>query len=156
VEFSDFHCPFCRKVQPVLDDLRVKYGTKIKLVYVDYPLDNLHPQARAAAEAARCAMDQDKFWEYHDRQFKIEDTSLSILNRIAKEVGLDFAKFEACRNSGKYKNIVQSSTMEGARLGVTATPTFFINGRILMGAQPLGALTTIIDEELALRTVERP
>jgi protein-disulfide isomerase len=151
VEFSDFHCPFCRKTQPVLDELRARYGAKIKLVYRDFPLDSLHPQARAAAEASHCAMDQGKFWEFHDRLFKIDDASQAALSRIAKETGLDFATFETCRSSGKYKNVVQVSTLEGARLGLSATPTFFINGRLLVGAQPIEAFVTIIEEELALR-----
>ncbi len=149
VEFSDFHCPFCRKAQAVLDELRVRYAGKIKLVYRDFPLDNLHPQARAAAEASHCALDQGKFWEFHDRLFKIDDASQAALNRIAKEVALDFNAFESCRNSGKYKNIVQASTQEGTNLGISATPTFFINGRILLGAQPIEAFVSIIDEELA-------
>jgi len=150
VEFSDFHCPFCRKVEPVLEDLRAKYGAKIRIAYLDFPLDNLHPQARVAAEASHCAIEQGKFWEFHDRLFKNDpDSSQAALNRIAKEIGMDVAAFEACGSSGKYKNSVQESIQEGARLGVTGTPTFFINGRILVGAQPVGAFVTIIDEELA-------
>jgi len=150
VEFSDFHCPFCRKVEPVLDDLRAKYGAKIKTVYRDFPLDNLHAQARAAAEASRCAIEQGKYWEFHDQLFKNEpDSSQAALNRMAKEIGMDVAAFEACSSSGKYKTSVQASAQEGARLGVTGTPTFFINGRILVGAQPVDAFVRIIEEELA-------
>jgi len=151
VEFSDFHCPFCRRVQPVLDELRTRYGSKIKLVYRDYPLDSLHPQARSAAEAARCAMDQNKFWEFHDRQFKVDDTSPAALNKIAKESGLNMTEFDSCRSSNKYKTLIQASTLEGVALGLSATPTFFINGRMLMGSQPFESFASIIDEELALR-----
>jgi protein-disulfide isomerase len=150
VEFSDFHCPYCRKVQPVLDELRAKYGAKVKLVYRDFPLDNLHPQARAAAEASHCAIEQGKFWEFHDRVFKnAPDSSQATLSRFAKEVGMDVTAFEACSSSGKYKTSVQESAQEGAKLGITGTPTFFINGRMLTGAQPLDAFSRIIDEELA-------
>jgi protein-disulfide isomerase len=150
VEFSDFHCPYCRKVQPALDEVRKKYGDRVKLVFRDYPLDNLHPQARAAAEAARCAAEQDKFWEFHDRIFKSDpDASPATLDRFATETGMDVAAFDACRTSGKYKAAVQTSSQEGVRLGLTGTPTFFINGRILVGAQPLDAFARIIDEELA-------
>jgi protein-disulfide isomerase len=150
VEFSDFHCPYCRKVQPVLDELRAKYGAKVKLVYRDFPLDNLHPQARAAAEASHCAIEQGKFWEFHDRVFKnAPDSSQATLNRFAKEVGMDVTAFEACSSSGKYKTSVQESAQEGVKLGITGTPTFFINGRMLTGAQPLEAFSRIIDEELA-------
>jgi protein-disulfide isomerase len=150
VEFSDFHCPFCRKIQQVLDQVRVKYGDKIQIVYRDFPLDNLHPQARAAAEAGQCATEQGKFWEFHDKVFKNDpDASPATLDRFAKEAGMDVSAFAACRISGKYKTSVQTSNQEGAKLGITGTPTFFINGRILVGAQPLEAFARIIDEELA-------
>jgi protein-disulfide isomerase len=150
VEFSDFHCPFCRKVQPVLDELRAKYGDKVKLVYRDFPLDSLHSQARAAAEAAHCAIEQGKFWEFHDKLFKNDpDASQATLDRFAQEAGMDVNAFEACRAAGKYKTSVQASAQEGAKLGITGTPTFFINGRTLVGAQPLDAFARVIDEELA-------
>ena len=150
VEFSDFHCPFCRKVQPAIDDLRARYGAKIKIVYRDFPLDNLHPQARAAAEASHCAIEQDKFWEFHDQVFKNDpDSSPAALDRFAKDSGMDVAAFDACNSSGKYKTLVQTSSQEGSQLGITGTPTFFINGRILVGAQPVDVFARIIDEELA-------
>jgi len=149
-EFSDFHCPFCRKVQPVLDDLRAKYGAKIKIVYRDFPLDNLHPHAREAAEASHCAIEQGRFWEFHDLLFKNDpDSSRDALDRFAKEVGIDVAAFEACRSSGKYAASVKASAQEGTQLGITGTPTFFVNGRILVGAQPADAFIRIIDEEIA-------
>jgi protein-disulfide isomerase len=149
VEFSDFHCPYCRKAETVLEELRVRYAGKVKFVYRDFPLDSLHPQARAAAEASHCALDQGKFWEFHDRLFKIDDATQAALSRIAKDIGLDFNAFESCRNSGKYKNDVQASSQEGARLGINATPTFFINGRIVLGAQPIESFVSIIEQELA-------
>jgi protein-disulfide isomerase len=150
VEFSDFHCPFCRKIQPVLDQVRAKYGDKIKLVFRDFPLDSLHPQARVAAEAARCATEQGKFWEFHDKLFKNDpDVSQATLGRFAREVGMDVTAFEGCRTAGKYKDSIQASVVEGGKLGITGTPTFFINGRILVGAQPVDAFARIIDEELA-------
>ena len=151
VEFSDFHCPFCRKVQPSLNEVRAKYGDKVKIVFRDFPIDALHPQARAASEAAGCANEQGKFWEFHDLLFKNDpDSSPATLNRFAKEAGMDVNAFEACRASGKYKAAVQASNQEGAKLGITGTPTFFVNGRLLVGAQPLGGFSRVIDEELAL------
>jgi len=150
VEFSDFHCPFCRRAQPVINQVLAKYGDKVKLVFRDFPLDNLHPQARAAAEAARCATEQGKFWEFHDQVFANDaDGSPAGLDRLAKQAGIDVGAFERCRTSGKYKTVVQASNQEGTRLGITGTPTFFINGRTLVGAQPLEAFTKVIDEELA-------
>lgn len=149
VEFSDFHCPFCRKVVPVLDQVRAKYGDKIKIVYRDFPLDNLHPQARAASAAARCASEQGRFWEFHDKLLQNDaDASPATLDRFAKEVGMDGSAFEACRTSGTYKTSIQASIQEGTTLGITGTPTFFINGRILVGAQSFDAFAKIIDQEL--------
>jgi protein-disulfide isomerase len=151
VEFSDFHCPFCRKVQPVLEQLRTNYKEKIKIVYRDFPLDSLHPQARAAAEAAGCANEQGKFWEFHDKVFDNNpDGSDATLGRFAKEIGLDTTAFDTCRTAGKYKTSVLASNQEGTKLGITGTPTFFINGRMLVGSQPYEAFVRVIDEELAL------
>jgi protein-disulfide isomerase len=150
VEFSDFHCPFCRRVQPVLTQLLTKYGEKIRIVYRDYPIDRLHGQARAVAEASRCAVEQGKFWEFHDKVFAgAPDASQATLNRFAQETGMDLAAFETCRAANKYKTSVEESIQEGTKLGITGTPTFFINGRMLVGAQPLEAFARVIDEELA-------
>jgi len=150
VEFSDFHCPFCKRIQPVIEQMRAKYGDKVKLIFRDYPIDGLHPQARAAAEAAHCATEQGKFWEYHDAVFQSDpDATPATLDRIAKDIGLDVAAFTACRTSGKYKASVQASVQEGTALGITGTPIFFINGRMLVGAQPIEAFSKVIDEELA-------
>lgn len=150
VEFTDFHCPFCRKVQPVLDELTKRYGSKIRLVFRDFPLDSLHPHARAAAEASRCAVEQGKFWEFHDKMLKSEPEPTDAgLNGVIKDIGMNVAEYEACKASGKYKNSVLASTQEGARLGITGTPTFFVNGRIVVGAQPVEEFIRIIDEELA-------
>jgi protein-disulfide isomerase len=157
VEFSDFHCPYCRQVQPVLDQVRRKYGNRVKLVFRDYPIDVLHPQARAVAEAARCATEQGRFWEFHDLVFKgSPDATAALLDGYAKSLGLDTAAFASCRTSGKYKAAVTSSTDEGAELGITGTPTFFINGRMVVGALPLDAFSKVIDEELAIASKGAP
>jgi protein-disulfide isomerase len=138
VEFSDFHCPFCKRVLPTLGQLESQYGDKVKLVFRDYPIDNLHPAARKAHEAARCAHDQGKFWAYHDALFaKAPKASLEQLKTSAQEVGLDVVAFEQCFNSGTYQAAVQRDVEEGTRIGVTGTPAFFINGRLVSGAQPL-------------------
>lgn len=150
VEFSDFHCPFCKQVLPTLAQLLARYPGKVRLVFRDFPIDSLHPQARRAAEAARCAQDQGKFWEYHDLLFaNAPQASPEELGRFAQQVGLDLAKFEPCLSGGLHRAAVQRDIEEGTRLGVDGTPAFFINGRPLSGAQPLEAFVRVIEEELA-------
>ena len=156
VEFSDFECPFCKRAHPTLTQLLKDYAGKVKVAYRDFPLESIHPQARRAAEAARCANDQAKFWEYYDMLFT-ESPKLGPedLKRYAAQVGIDAKKFEDCVSAGAHKAAVQKDLDEGNRLGITGTPAFFINGRPLTGAQPLEAFARIIDEELAQATVSR-
>jgi protein-disulfide isomerase len=156
VEFSDFECPFCKRAHPTLLQLFEKYPGKVKLVYRDFPLESIHPQARRAAEAARCAQDQGKFWEYYDLLFT-ESPKLSPddLKRYATQVGLDGAKFDACVAGGAHKAVIQRDLDEGNRLGITGTPAFFVNGRPLSGAQPLEAFARVIDDELTRVTGSR-
>jgi len=151
VKFEDFQCPYCKTVQPTFLDVLKRYDGKIRLVHKDLPLDAIHPQARSAAEAARCAADQGKFWEYHDKLYA-QSPKLAVeeLKSAAKEIGLNVASFYQCLVSGKFKAAVQRDFNEAAGLGLTGTPAFFINGRELIGAQPIEAFTAIIDEELAL------
>lgn len=150
VEVSDFHCPFCKQVQSTLKQVLERYGDKVKLVYRDFPIDSLHPGARTAAEAARCANDQGKFWAYHDKLYAgPPDASPEKLKALGAEVGLDLAAFEQCLSSGKHKARVQKDVEEANRLGVNGTPAFFINGRMLPGAQPLENFVSVIEEELA-------
>src|SRR5262245_37021089 len=150
VEFSDFECPFCKQTHPTLKQLLERYPGKVRLAYRDFPLDSIHPQARRAAEAARCAQDQGKFWEYHDVLFtQSPQLATEDLRRYAGQVGLDVTKFDSCLAAGTHKAAVQRDLDEGNRLGVTGTPAFFINGRSLSGAQPLEAFTRMIDQELA-------
>ncbi len=149
VKFEDYQCPYCKTVQPTFNELLKRYDGKIRVVHKDLPLDAIHPQARPAAEAARCAGEQGKFWDYHDRlyangsKFTVEE-----FKGAAKEVGLDVDGFEKCFASGKFKGAVQKDLLQGAQLGLTGTPAFFINGREISGAQPLEAFAAIIDEEL--------
>lgn len=153
VEFSDFHCPFCRRVISTLTQIESKYGDKIKLVFRDFPIESLHPGATKAHEAARCAGEQGKFWPYHDKLFAREPTSSpESFKGIAKEIGLNENSFETCLGSGKFQAAIKEDIAEGNRVGVGGTPAFFINGRLISGAQPLEAFTRVIDDELA-RTV---
>lgn len=150
VEFSDFHCPFCRRVVPTLAQLEAKYGDKIKLVFRDFPIDQLHPGATKAHEAARCASEQGKFWPYHDKLFASRpNSSPEFFKGLANEVGLNGSAFETCLGSGKYLAAIKEDLAEGNRIGVSGTPAFFINGRLISGAQPLDAFTRVIDDELA-------
>lgn len=150
VEFSDFHCPFCKRVQPSLNEVLSRYDGKVKHVFRDFPLDNLHPQARAAAEAANCAGDQGKFWEYHDLLFaQAPKASPDDLKGYARTVGLNTEKFDNCVFQGTHHDAVQRDIDEATRVGMTGTPGFFINGRFLNGAQPIEKFVQIIDEELA-------
>jgi protein-disulfide isomerase len=153
VEFSDFHCPFCGKVQTTLTQVLARYGEKVRLVYHHFPIDQLHPQARKAAEAAMCANEQGKFWAYHDQLYANgPNASPTKLKALAQAAGLDVATFESCLMSGKYQAAVQKDVEEAARLGLTSTPTFLINGRTLSGAQPLETFARTIEEELQLRS----
>lgn len=152
VEFSDFHCPFCKQSQATLKQVLERYPGKVKLVYLDFPLDQLHPQARGAAEAARCARDQGKFWEYHDLLFaQPPQGTPEVLRRFAEQVGLDASAFDRCLSSGVHREAVQRDIDEGIRLGITGTPAFFINGRPVLGARQLDTFTQVIEEELARR-----
>jgi len=151
VKFEDFQCPYCKTVQPMFVDLLKRYSGKLRIVHKDLPLEAIHPQARQAAEAARCAGDQGKYWDYHDKLYeRSPKASANDLKGFAKEIGLNTESFESCFASGKFKAAVQKDLSEGAALGLTGTPAFFINGRELIGAQPIEAFTAIIDEELAL------
>jgi len=151
VEFSDFQCPFCRRSRPTVEQVLKTYGDKIRLVYRHYPLPS-HPNARPAAEAASCAAEQDKFWQYHDQLFD-NPTRLSDadLKEHAGAVGLQRDQFNACFDQKKYKKDVDADIAEADEAGVTGTPAFFINGRSLDGAQPFDAFKRIIDEELELK-----
>jgi protein-disulfide isomerase len=126
-----------------------QYPGKVKLVYRDFPIDGLHPQTRRAAEAARCARDQGRFWEYHDLLFaEAPKAAPEDLQRYAEQSGLDLAAFERCLSDNVHRAAVQRDLDEGTRLGVTGTPAFFINGRPLSGAQPLEAFVRVMEEEL--------
>jgi len=124
------------------------YGEKVQLVFRDFPLP-MHNQAQIAAEAAQCANDQNKFWEYHDHLFKNQRAlAAENLKEHAQAVGLDADAFNACLDSGKFRQDVNKDHQEGISVGVTGTPAFFVNGRFLSGAQPFEAFQRIIDEEL--------
>jgi protein-disulfide isomerase len=150
VEFSDFQCPFCQRVAPTLKQIKEKYGDKVRVVWKDFPLTQIHPQAFKAGEAAHCAADQGKFWEYHDQLFANQQSlQPNDLKKHAADLGLDATVFASCLDTSKYGERVRDGVAEGSRLGVNSTPTIYINGRVLSGAQPFETFVTVIDEELS-------
>ena len=150
IEFSDFQCPFCQRVAPTLKQVQQAYGDKVRIVWKDFPLTQIHPQAFKAGEAAHCAGDQGKFWEYHDRLFANQQLlQPADLKKHAADLGLDGAAFGACLDTSKYGERVRDGVAEGTRLGINSTPTVYINGRVLAGAQPYETFAAIIDEELS-------
>ena len=150
VAYSDFQCPFCARVEPTLKEIHDTYGDTVRIVWKDFPLTSIHPQAFKAAEASHCAAEQKRYWEYHDRLFANQARmSVADLKGHAAVLGLDTAAFAACLDSSRYMTRVQTSLDTGAKLGVEATPTLLINGRLVSGAQPMEVFAGIIDEELA-------
>ena len=149
VEFSDYQCPYCRQVEPVIKDLLTKYGDKVSLSYRDLPLRQIHPQAQIAAEASRCAEEQGKFWEYHDQLFSSSKLDHDALLDYARTLKLDDKQFDSCLTSEKYKAEIEQDLQDGMHAGITGTPGFFINGVALSGSQPEDSFAKLIDGELA-------
>ncbi len=149
VEFSDFECPFCFRVVPTLERILEEYGDDVRLVFRQFPLNNIHPNAQAAAEASLCASDQSAFWPFHDALFAAPGgLDRESLNEAAAELGLDGEEFSACLDSGRHAASVAAELDAGQALGITGTPALFINGRFLAGAQPYNVIAAIVDDEL--------
>jgi protein-disulfide isomerase len=150
VEFSDYDCPFCRQVVPTLKQLAGHYGDRLRIVWKDFPLTQIHPDAFKAAEAAHCAGDQERYWEYHDLLFANQRSlQPDRLVALADDLGLDRPAFDACLDSSTHAPRVRDGLTQGTRLGVNSTPTIFINGRLIAGAHPYETFAAIVEEELA-------
>ncbi|NUM45001.1 MAG: DsbA family protein [Anaerolineales bacterium] len=151
IEFSDFECPYCRKWHvEVFQRLLDTYPDQIKFVYRDFPLTSIHPNAFSAAEAANCAGDQGVYWPYHEQLFSMQlGLSQDAYTQYAEQLGLDMATFGACIAEGKHKDEIQADFEYAAQLGVRSTPTFFINGIAVVGAQPYDVFQQVIEKELA-------
>ena len=154
VEFSDYQCPFCGKFySESYSSLKKEYidTGKVRLVFKDFPLD-FHPEAQKAAEAARCVREQISdvgYWRMHDKLFENQESlSLENYKKWARELDLDGKKFDSCLDSGKYADKVKADLAYGQQLGVSGTPSFFVNGKVIEGAQPYSVIKQIIDREL--------
>jgi len=149
VEFSDFECPFCSRVEPTLDRVTESFGDQVRLVFKQFPLRQIHPNAQKAAEASLCAHDQGKFWQMHDAMFADQrNLAVPALKAKAEELGLDTAAFGQCQDSGKYADAVQEDLEQGSEVGVGGTPALFVNGRFLSGAVPYEQIAQVIEDEL--------
>ena len=150
IEFSDFQCPFCARVNPTLKQIEDTYGDKVTIVFRDFPLTSIHPMAQPAAEAAECVREKGgdaAFWKMHDKIFANQAAlSQDNLRAWAKEIGPDIT---TCLSSGKFKAEVQKDTQDAQAAGGQGTPYFVINGKPLSGAQPFEAFKQVIDAELA-------
>jgi protein-disulfide isomerase len=148
VEFSDFQCPYCGRAAKQMQALRQAYPDKLQVIFRDFPLAQ-HPQARVAAEAAQCAYEQGKFWEYHDVLFANQQAlSSTDLKAYATQIGLDGKAFEACLGSGRPSEAVGRHQEAGERYGVDGTPAIYLNGIKLIGLLPLPLMRVLIDAEL--------
>ncbi|MEA2601156.1 MAG: hypothetical protein QOF89_2148 [Acidobacteriota bacterium] len=148
VEFSDFQCPYCSRLTPTLEQVKQKYGDKVRIVFRQFPLP-MHQNAQKAAEAALCANDQGKFWQLHDAMFSNQGAlSVDQLKAKAAELGLKADDFNKCLDSGAKVATVEADKKDGSAAGVNGTPAMFINGRFVNGAVPIEQLTSVIDDEL--------
>ena len=149
VEYTDFQCPFCKRSQDALHQVLAAYPNDVKLVAKAYPLP-FHNRARPTAEAAFCAQDQGKYWEFRDKAFasnpKLEDADLMA---VAKDVGLNMKKFEKCYQAHTYASRIDADIASGQDLGVQGTPHFFVGNQVISGAQPYEAFKAAVDKQLA-------
>ncbi|MDD9987131.1 MAG: DsbA family protein [Spirochaetaceae bacterium] len=149
VEFSDFECPYCARLLPILEQAQRQYGDKLRVVYRHYPLTGIHPNAWTAAEASLCAGEQGRFWQLHDVMFAEQgDLAVDALRAKAERLDLDTVAFGRCLDSGRHYDAVLADVRAGDALGVSGTPAMFVNGRFIGGAVPFSTLAAIVDDEL--------
>jgi len=152
VIYSDFQCPFCSRVEATLKQVEDTYkGKGLRFVWKNNPLP-FHQNAMPAAEAAMAANAQGKFWEFHDKLFSDQQKlGTDAYDQYAKELGLNMDKFHAAITSHKYKKQIDEESAAGSKIGARGTPTYFINGKVMVGAQPFDAFKTAIDSALAAK-----
>ena len=147
VEFADYECPYCQKVNSQIQQLKKDYGDKLAIVYKDFPLP-MHHGSEKAAEAARCAGEQGKFWEYHDVLFYSKQIDVDALKEHARVLKLDGDAFDTCLDSGRETNAVKQDLEEAKGLGLTGTPSFFVNGHFVSGVIDYGTLKDMVNQQL--------
>ncbi|HUP00470.1 MAG TPA: DsbA family protein [Gemmatimonadota bacterium] len=152
IEFSDFECPFCERfVQQTAPLLRRQYGDDIRWIFVNNPLQSIHPRAYDLALAGECAHAQEKFWEYYEAIFSGRfGTSDGGIAAVAQAIGLDEQEFDTCYREAEYAQEVADDLKEARKFYILGTPTFFINGRRLEGALPPEAFAAVIDSVLSV------
>ncbi|MGW8178374.1 MAG: thioredoxin domain-containing protein [bacterium] len=149
VEFSDFECPYCSRLAKTIKKVANDYPDTVRLVFRQFPLKRIHPNAQRAAEAALCAGDQGKFWEMHDLMFEDQkNLKLNDLKEKAESIGLVKEEFSQCLESGKHAEAIQTDLYDGVRAGVSGTPAMFVNGIPMSGQVPYESFVKIIEEEL--------
>lgn len=149
IEFGDFQCEHCADMAPILDQLVQEFPNDVLHVWKDFPIPALHPYAEIAAQAARCAQDQDRFWEYHDVLLERQGTfPLTPWYDIADEVGLDAEQFEQCLTSNTYERLVVSGFMVARTLDIETAPSYYINDRLLTGPQTYESLQELVTSEI--------
>ena len=152
VEFADFQCPYCKQMVKPLEQLLKTYGDSVRLVYRQFPIASIHPEAQKAAEASLCASAQGKFWEMHDALYADQQgLDVPSLRKTARSLGLNGAKFDSCLDSEQFASEIKIDLEAGRSAGITGTPGFFINGRFLSGIQRFESMAAIIEDELAAR-----
>lgn len=155
IEFADYQCPYCQGMEATLQKLQSEYGDRLRFSYKSFPLPN-HPFARKAAEAARCAGLQGKFWQYHDLLYKDRKLDVPDLKEQAKSLGLNTEEFNQCVDSGAENAAVAKDLAEGEALGISGTPAFFVNGHLLSGAVDADVLRNLINQQLSMSTSDHP
>lgn len=148
IAFIDFECPFCRRSQPIFDQMLEKYGPAVRVVYKALPLTSIHPNALAAANAAACAQDQGKFWEYYHLLFKNQALDEAGLTSAAETLKLDQAKFAACTAAQRHQTEIEADVNEAIALGVRGTPTYFVNKAVIEGVADAARWDQVILSQL--------
>lgn len=149
VEFSDFQCSFCARFHSTVQQILADYPEQVRWVYKHFPLDQIHPQARPAAEASECAAEQEKFWEFADLLVENQERlGEALFKELAVQIGLNLDQFNNCFSSRKYKDQVEADLQEGVKAGVRGTPASFINGELISGAVPYETLKAAVGRAL--------